>query len=325
MSPEKEQRKGYTIDTNMKKVWKIQLNMVTKLLDVCNKHNLRIWADGGTLIGAVREHGYIPWDDDIDMVMFREDYKKLLEVAPAEFKSPYFFQCAYTEKKYYRGHSQLRYDGTAAILYGDIFSSFHQGIFIDIFVLDAMPKNKNLLIDAILKGEKLRSLLHRSTKMIRPYKHPGMLLKVIYAKVFFCFKSPVRVFRQFEETYSIFDGELANDYSSPEFMPGLSFRIQRKKEWYDETLMMPFEDIMIPVPKGYDLILSQQYGDYMTPQKSPSIHGGFAVLDAEHTYLDILPQLRREAMASVIVKIKDKIKTLLSSLFRRLRYKSCIL
>ena len=87
-------------------------------------------------MGTVRHKGYIPWDDDIDMLMFREDYDKLIELADSEFKDPYFLQCAYTEKHYYRGHAQMRYKGTTAILKGDIYQPFDQSIFLDIFVYD---------------------------------------------------------------------------------------------------------------------------------------------------------------------------------------------
>ena len=135
MNLEEETRKGYTISKKMKSIWNIQMKMVKKVLTVCKKYNLKIWADGGTLLGTVREHGYIPWDDDVDLVMLREDYNKLLEIAPKEFKDPYFFQCAYTDKFYPRGHSQIRYNGTTAILPTEINCKFNQSIFIDIFVL----------------------------------------------------------------------------------------------------------------------------------------------------------------------------------------------
>ena len=141
MNIQEEIRDGYLVSAKMKRIWAVELKLLQKLLSVCEKYNLKIWADGGTLLGTVRHKGYIPWDDDIDMVMLRDDYDKLLQIASKEFTHPYFFQCAYTEKIYPRGHSQLRMDGTAAVLNGvdDVFSKTHQGIFIDIFPYDVVP------------------------------------------------------------------------------------------------------------------------------------------------------------------------------------------
>ena len=82
----------YIVSEEMKKVRDVQVEMVTFLLKVCQKHNLKIWADGGTLLGAVRHKGYIPWDDDIDLLMFREDYDKFLKVAPSELSDKFFLQ-----------------------------------------------------------------------------------------------------------------------------------------------------------------------------------------------------------------------------------------
>ena len=78
-----EERCGYLITEKMKRVWAVQLAMVDEVERICRKYGLRYFADSGTLIGAVRDRGYIPWDDDIDLAMLREDYDRFVKVAPS--------------------------------------------------------------------------------------------------------------------------------------------------------------------------------------------------------------------------------------------------
>lgn len=95
---EEEVRCGYTVTRKMKEVWAVELDLLKEFKRVCNKYDLKYCADGGTLLGAIRHQGFIPWDDDLDIAMLRKDFEKLNEVAPAEFKKPYFWQTEETDK-----------------------------------------------------------------------------------------------------------------------------------------------------------------------------------------------------------------------------------
>ena len=121
-----EVRCGYTVSEKMKKVWSVEMDMLKELIRVCKKYDLNYYADSGTLIGAVRHNGFIPWDDDIDVAMFREDYEKLLSVAKEEFKYPYFLQTVYSEKDYLRGHAQLRNSATTGCIKNDLDKSYNR-------------------------------------------------------------------------------------------------------------------------------------------------------------------------------------------------------
>ena len=282
---EEEVRRGYTISAEMKKVWKVQMDLLKKLLEVCEKNNLRIWADGGTLLGAVREHGYIPWDDDIDMAMLREDYDKLVEIAPKEFDHPYFFQCAYTEKIYPRGHAQLRMDGTTAILPAPTFIGTHQGIFIDIFPYDAIPDKEE---------EKIRLIANRNESFTRLQRivsfnilHPIRSIKLTKYRGHFQSE-----FQKFENLFRANPIDLCSSVACITFITDFD-RFLRDKHWYDETIWVPFEDIQIPIPSGFNQILTKQYGDYMTPKQLGSYHGGFWKLDTEADYSVYLPELKK--------------------------------
>ena len=103
-----EIRCGWKVDEKTKKVWAVQLEMLDEVERICKKYGLKYFADSGTLIGAVRHQAYIPWDDDIDLVMLREDYETFLKVAPGELKEYLVLQTPYREKNYLRAHAQLR-------------------------------------------------------------------------------------------------------------------------------------------------------------------------------------------------------------------------
>ena len=135
-----EIRCGYTVDEKTKRVWAVQLEMLDKVERICKANGLKYFADSGTLIGTIRHEGYIPWDDDIDLAMLREDYETFLKVAPGELKEHLVLQTPYREKNYLRAHAQLRNSRTQAAAGRTGKQDNNCGIFIDNFPLDAMPE-----------------------------------------------------------------------------------------------------------------------------------------------------------------------------------------
>lgn len=278
----------------MEDIKQIQLVLLGELLRVCQSHNLPVWADGGTLLGAIRHKGFIPWDDDIDMMMMRPDYDKLVEIASQEFKAPYFFQTAYTENvPYPRGHAQLRMDNTTAILPTDITQDFHQGIFIDIFPYDAVPDDPSARDRLIQDRDRMFAEMteyaygHLSVFSASHNRALRSVRKDIDTGGFKGF------YASFEDLFRVYPISRNKTIACLSFITDLR-KFQRDKEWYSETLMVPFEDTTIPIPAGYDQILTKQYGDYMTPVKAPTYHGGFAVLDTQKSYREYLPALRKQ-------------------------------
>lgn len=290
------------MDSVLKKVRDIQLSLARELLRVCNKYNLRVWADSGTLLGTVREKGYIPWDDDIDMALLREDYDKLVALAPNEFKRPYFFQCGYTEKTCPQGFSKLRMDGTTAILPYPKFANTHMGIFIDIFCIDAVPDDPIHQDRQLNVRDKLYATMLRASKFdwLRPieslsaWRYRGSFGKL--------YKKYEDVFREYK---------IANNRKVAKW----SFLVNRNaiydKELFASTIYMPFEDILMPVPSGYHEILTIMYGDYMTPVKEPSMHGEFWKLDPDTDYKVYLPEFKKFCQQFTREETKQRIRIIL--------------
>ncbi|MDR3001297.1 MAG: LicD family protein [Fibromonadaceae bacterium] len=125
----------------------IQLECLTELDRICRANDIDYSLDGGTLLGAVRHGGFIPWDDDIDVIMLRDDYEMFYGVCKTELDSKRFFlQERRTDPHYCVGYPRIRRNGTVYRRAGHEHMKYHEGVFIDIFVLDNVPDNKFLRI-----------------------------------------------------------------------------------------------------------------------------------------------------------------------------------
>ena len=217
--------------------------VLKRFIEVCKKHNLKYYAYCGTLLGAVREKGCIPWDDDIDVAMFRYDFNKFLDVAPAELPDLFVeYYDSYTpeEKRYFD------FTGVARINN----ASYNAGI--DIFPLDYLPADyPEKLIE---KGFLLMSAYayrHITREGYPDFGFNAMPLKNAdraCAKPF--------TYQRCDKVSDLFN-----------LIAGHANMIFDTK-YFDRIVKLPFEDIEIDCPEGWDDILKQQYGaDYMTPKK----------------------------------------------------------
>ena len=275
-----ETRRDYTISETMKKAWAVQMDLLQELMSVCSRHGLRVFADSGTLIGAVREKGFIPWDDDIDVAMMREDYDRLMALRD-EFKDPYYLQTISSHPYYINRYAQLHRKGTTAIRTDGKPQRHQQNIFIDIFVIDALPSSPRAFKRHYVRVRKASQKLKFVRKITQCLPKPLYLWCREHTKIL----SEKHRFEQFEEVVrsvkmddrTAYGAFLCQNMTLPiKHLPG-----------YKETLMLPFEHIMIPVPCGYDELLRLEYGDYMKPVQAPTMHGTM-LYDAEKPYEEYL-------------------------------------
>ena len=286
---EEEIRCGYTVSRERKELWAVELDLLNEFDRVCREHGLKYFSDGGTTLGAARHNGFIPWDDDIDLVMFRADYNRLCEVASEEFHEPYFFQTEHTDRGSMRGHAQLRNSQTTCILMTELETglTFNQGIFIDIFPVDSVPENgkkRRRFINRILRKRKMAAAFARLSSRYRkcPASLKEYLIRMVHVLLGRARNPLYDSYEKYMQSYSGYSEKIGILC-----LPVIPDRFILERSWYSSAVMMPFESLLIPVCKDYEEYLNKMYGDWKTPEQVMNLHGGI-LLDTGRPYTEYI-------------------------------------
>ena len=258
----KEIKKCYT-EEDLAKLHAIELDILVEIIRICEENNLTYFTFAGTTLGVVRHKGFIPWDDDLDIGMLRQDYEKFIEIAPKSLKNGYFLQHFSTEKNTATYFSKVRKDGTEFVEEHTKDVDEHHGIWVDIMPFDAVSLNqaerkkhtrnitfweqlfiaKSVWKASAFYGENKKWIL----TCVRTLLH--ILLLPIPRKVLF--KKLDRVCRKL------------NDQPTGMY----AFRGSVLSECFEDDLLpvekAPFENIVVSVPRNCDKVLKTNYGDYM--------------------------------------------------------------
>lgn len=251
------------VPSEMKKLWALQIDLIDQVKKICLDHSLTYYACGGTAIGAVRHHGFIPWDDDVDLMMPRADYNTFIEYAKAELKDPYFLQIPTTDKHYYRPFITLRNSNATCISKGDARQKCNNGALIHIFPLDGYTHSFRLRW--FIRFARLQNIIALNSyhyghlknapfirfllKIITPVILPGGLEKHWLRHQRICSRISKGDHALWGNQYSHFRRDITP----------LLF----DKEIFNSSIWLPFEYSQIPVPVGYDQMLRTSFGDYM--------------------------------------------------------------
>ena len=290
-APDLEERCGYYVSSEMKRVWAVELDLYAMLARVCSEHGISHHVALGTMLGAVRHGGFIPWDDDFDVMVPRRDYDFLCTLG-SEFTYPYFLQTFETDAGYASGHAQLRRSDTTAVLRGvlDYRRPYNQGVFIDIFPLDAVPDDDEA---ADRQGRRVEKLKYAANMVIkhtllygnRRHSAKAKLVHPLVVAASFGYPHP-SLCKRVEAECSRYEHAGTDRVSTLSFRPTrASDRIDRVD--LEETVMMDFEFARVPVPSGYDRILTTQYGDYKEYVMGTTEHGG-VLFDLDRPYSEWL-------------------------------------
>lgn len=282
----------YQVTEQQKKLWVVQLDLLEKFKEICKKYGLTYSATAGTLLGAARHKGFIPWDDDIDVALMWPDYQKLLEVAPIECQYPYYFQSYQTEKDGETNACRLRRSDTTGFTkweHDNVSGDYNFGIFIDIFPLFYVPDDPGIREeqrervlyywkcirghDALEQKQRGNVVNEAYLPYIPLYEEISSCMSVVQLKTAYLnacamVKTPQREI-----------GATASRIHLPQLMWDI--------EWYRSYVELPFENTTISCPIDYEKVLTKQYGDWHIPVMNGAVHEMFAV-DTETPYTEYL-------------------------------------
>lgn len=323
-----EIRDNFYIDATMKSMWAAMLEVLARISAICEKYNIQWYAAYGTLLGAIRHEGFVPWDDDMDIWVMRDGYNKLMEVLPKELPEGYMVQSCFSGEGYSQYHTCVN-NGRGISVQEKWLEEYHGCPFtvgLDIFPLDYLPRNEGerdiqkklfeILGRAAALGDGLGHNKYTTDEEVMLAFQEMMEAKE-YIEEFCGFKIDDQLIEEgkWKQVVSEFwkcAHYVAGMYGAEdadylvEYMDYVKWENKKfPKEWFAETYSADYEEFMVPVPNGYDQLLRTIYGDYRVKVKNSGLHEYPFYLRQLRELRNIVRQRRLEADPTLAQKPED--------------------
>ena len=302
---EDEIKSGFYVDARMKCCWAAQVEVLSEIDKVCKKYHIQYFAEWGTLLGTVRHGGYIPWDDDMDISMKRKDYERFLKVAKKELPSEYDVINYATADEYYdvmtRINNSEYINTTSEFL--DHHYNLPYNVGVDIFPLDYVTRNKEEeqvqreLVDYVKSAADTIGHIEVSEEVKEQWLQE--VERICNQKIDRSGNLKVQLYKIVCALYALY-GEKESDKVALMALYLDKGCCSYPKECYADSIRMPFENIMIPVPVGYDYLLSQKYADYMKSVRKGGSH--------DYPYFNKQEEMLREKLEMPHYQYPDTLK-----------------
>ncbi len=251
-------------DELIQKVRSIQIELLQKLVDVCHANGLRPFLIYGSLLGCVRNNGFIPGDDDIDVALMRDDYDQLMSLTDA-FGDEYFLQTPLNDDCFYGGYAKLRKNGTTCVIPENWYKNCNEGIFIDIFPVDFAYSDKTKERQKLRRIRLLQRLLYaKSYGFFRNFKDMTLLVWKAY-KYAGMLKTRAQLVSAFDNTVKSHDDSskcciYTHYLGQGEIVPQISRDFSFSAELVRDFQKVNFEGVEIDIPCGWKELLVKRYG-----------------------------------------------------------------
>lgn len=260
-----EQRDDFLIESRVKHIWAAEMEVLYAIDQICVNHGLRWFAYAGTLLGSARHKGFIPWDDDMDICMLRSDYNKFIHFAQTELPPGYQILSPYTDNDWDQAFSLVRNSDTISIS-PERLAAFHgcpYVVGVDIFPLDAIPPEPEASALSSLHSVFCYYSGQTKTHMQEVMDALPELEKICNTKFDPSHNLKNQLLRAADKVCQCYDISECNEVARYPYydIKHISF----PKEWFAETVLLPYENIGVYAPKEYDKFLTALYGDWRTP------------------------------------------------------------
>lgn len=269
---------NYSMDIDLRQMQTCQLNILKEFQKVCQANHLTFYLAFGSCLGAVRHHGFIPWDDDVDVFMRIEDIRKLVGLQD-QFPPHLYIQTHEKEPEYGLLITRIRNSLTTLIEIDHCDRDINQGVYIDIYPLYYYGGSW-----IHRRAQLVCSFVSRLFTYNRAPMNKGIFPTVVSRILLNIFPRSIKEFIA-KKTFSFLTSYHSAEYIAT--IPDLSDGRYYPSEVFGEPLMCQFEDVVLPIPTKPDEFLRRRYGEYMLlpPEEQRIIHHNYVFVDLNNSYL----------------------------------------
>ena len=268
--PREELRDGVAVSAETKAVWGVLLDMLEILMEICERHGLRFFMAGGSMLGAARHGGFIPWDDDIDVAMPRKDYNKLKKVLENELPEHLIVQLmGHGNDDSYWPFIKIRNCNTAGVCtyHTDRHMRHNMGMFLDVFPIDGIPQGR--------LTRKIFNRLNGEFRLFRRWPTFDLDNRLVnrVRKVFYRLFGRSFLFSLYESFLTLCSKACTRYAAEAIAYIGVQDKLIWDVAWFDDVVWHDFEYLKVPLPREFEQCLSRHFGlNWRTPVRGTARH-----------------------------------------------------